>query len=169
MKNRVPTLDEYIAESMQILEGKKFNWNAKTLAKARQDNNDDDEEITPENLEVSLWVTLANQLNIFNVEAWYDYADEFSLVGATKDGVVIGIDSEIERNGVSLHIYRVKPEDPKEFKEEIDGISPSDWRGVVDSDDITQETVSYDPDKMNLPAVSKQVDKILKKFIQIMK
>lgn len=167
MKNRVPTLDEYIAESLQLLEGKEFNWDAKKLAKARQENNeDDDNEILPDNLEVSLWVTMANQLNQFNVIAWKDNADEFSMAGYTANGVFIGINSTEERNGVTINVYRVKPEDRKSFMSDNEDRYPMDWKS---DDEISVESVTYDPEKMNLPAVSKQIDKILKKYIQIMK
>lgn len=165
MEKRIPTLDEYIAESQQILEGKKFDWDAKKLAKAWNDNASDDM-YTPDNLEVSLWVTMANQLNMFNIEVWKDYADEFSMAGFTKEGVFIGIDSTEERNVTTINIYRVKPEDPEAFKEENEDVAPMDWSS---DDDITVESITYNPEKLNVKAVTHQVQKILKKFIQIMK
>lgn len=167
MKQRIPTLDEYIAESQQILEGQKFNWDARKLAKAWTDNSEDDS-ITydPSDPKVSLWVTMANQLNLFNVEAWHDNVDEFSMSGIAPNGVVIGIYStEDDRDYNNVHIVRVKPEDPVKFKKEIDGISPMDW----DADGVDEETIGYAPSKLNVKAITNQVQKTLKKFIQIMK
>lgn len=162
MKNRVPTLDEYIAESQQILEGQKFNWDAKKLSAAWNKNQPDAEEpYEPSNQEVTIWVALTNLMNLHKAEPLQDYPDEYTIMAKTKDRVV-GVYSEMFSGDiVTMTFIMDKPED-------IDNYDIDDPMQMNDGGNTHTETITYDLKKLNARVVVKQIEKVLKKLFVIL-
>jgi len=155
MERRVLTLDEYINESKLISEAS-FDWDAKTLAKVRQS--------TPDDMEITLWVTISNLFNIFNLSPVFDAVDKHIIVGKIK-GKFIGASADNDKG--MINFYCAIPEDPTAFEKEIKDMNPVGW---PDNDNkIKIETISYNPEKLNVKAEAKKIDKILKRFVYVLK
>ena len=166
MANRVPTLDEYINESKQINEGKTFNWNAAKVAKNFNEVNED-EPLDPSNKEVGLWVTIANLFNEFDLEVFQDL-DAYSISGVSGNGIYVGIDAEIfDKGDVTLTVTRAKPQDPAGFAKAMSSTSPSDWN--FKNTDYERESVGYRQIKLDIRVTGDLIEKLFRKFVNIMK
>ncbi|MCK9575771.1 MAG: hypothetical protein WC979_01935 [Candidatus Pacearchaeota archaeon] len=166
MANRVPTLDEYINESKQLNEGKTFNWNAQKVAKNFNEVNED-EPLEPTDREVALWVTITNLFNEFDLEVYQDL-DAYSISGVSERGIYVGIDSEIfENKQVTLTVTRAKPQDIEGFAKAMGSTAPSAWS--FKNTDYERETVTYKQNKLDVRVTGDLLEKLFRKFVNIMK
>jgi len=157
MKNRVPTLDEYIAESKLIIEG--FDWNARKLAAAWSKSQDKEYEL--DDMEITIWVALSNLLNLYEVKILDDSLDKF-MVKVRFKNKFLEVTMDTDKDIVNMYFRMVTPDDPDSFEKNINNVNFEKEPGCV------TETVSYNLQKMNARATVHAIEKMLKRLFYIL-
>jgi hypothetical protein len=169
MKQRIPTLEQYIIELKNAIpeandSGEKFDWNAKELAAAYNKIPNKVKDKDPSSPDIAVWVAMMNLMNEYKGSTIID-TPETNKIAICVGDICIGVHGELSNDGKSETLAIVRAKSPD--SEKLADTPIRDWKKVTD--DITTEIVTYKIESDANISVINQINKILKRFILIMK